>query len=653
MKYLHKVLMILFFNFVFSGVFNAQTYFQHHINRIATEVTNNGALLYRNNTLLYTTWPYDSRFFDMTSRKFYQDSWGIWIGVPNFLGVNDTIASTAVVACGNYNVDYSDITSLSLQKRIKYPYPKVTVTDGKNINNEIYDAATVVSSLPCDEQIESDWTTSLGITVQLKTYAYATNGEKNFIIYDYRFINTGNTDKNTATRELNRPLKGVWFGFPFSVDIKPKFGGVEYNDYFQYYGSTYNKWIAGDKTADSARILYCWDGSSGDDQFHPEPVTKEPQVPGYYGVGILHVDKQAKDNLLTGASDDPTQPATVSTNSSLVTAGSARYQVLSVGGNSDITGKGAQNFVIACGPYDMDINDDVRIVLVQIIDGISREKAQEIGVQWLSGQITHDQYIKEIETGKDSLFKSMATAMAIYNHNYKVPSPPPSPDSLVITTGVGKNTLHWSSNAENTLDALTGVKDFSGYRIYRAAISPNNLWEKIFECGGNSGVPITHDYVDTNLVMGFNYYYAITSFDDGTQNTLNPGLSLESSWLTSTAYLGAAAARKAETSFASFQDNLRVVPNPFNIRSQNFGNPNDPSDPENNKLLFVGLPGECTIRIYTVSGNLVKTIYHANGLGSESWNQITDYNQFITSGIYLAHVESKLGDAIIKFVVIR
>ncbi len=653
MKVLVKIQTILLFSLLFCQTFFAQTYFQHHINRIATQVTDDGALIYRRNNILYTTWPYDSRFFDMTSRKYYQESWGVWSGVTNFLGVNDTLPSTSVIASGNFNIDYSQLVPLSLQKRVKYPYPNVIVTDGKNAKNEVFDAAVVVPSLQCDEQIESDWTNSQGITVQLKTYAYATTGFKNFIIYDYRFINTGNVDANTQTRELNNELKNVWFGFPFSTDIKPKFGGVEYNDFYKYYGSTYDKWVGGDKAADSMRIFYSWDGPVGPSEYAPDPITKEPQVPGFFGVGILHVDKQAKDDLLFGSSDDPSQPKTISTNSTLVTSGTGRYQVLTQGGNQDINGIGAQNLILACGPYDMKINDDVRIVIVQIIDGISREKAKELGMQLLSGQISQDEYLNEIATGKDSLFKSMASAMMIYKHNYRVPFPPPSPDSLTITTGVGRNILHWSNSAENSSDPITGNKDFSGYRIYRVSVTPDNLWEKIFECGGNTGVPVTHTFIDTNLVMGFNYYYAVTSFDDGTQNFLNPGKSLESSWLTSTAYIGAAAARPSENTYSSFQNNLRVVPNPFNVRSQNFGNPNDPGDVENNKLLFLGLPGECTIRIYTVSGDLVKTLYHLNGQGSEAWNQITDSNQFITSGIYIAHIESKLGDAIIKFVVIR
>ena len=49
---------------------------------------------------------------------------------------------------------------------------------------------------------------------------------------------------------------------------------------------------------------------------------------------------------------------------------------------------------------------------------------------------------------------------------------------------------------------------------------------------------------------------------------LNPGESLESSRLTSTAYVGTSAAMEPQVTHSGFKDNLRVVPNPYNIRSE-------------------------------------------------------------------------------------
>ncbi|MDP3147708.1 MAG: hypothetical protein Q8N83_01135 [Ignavibacteria bacterium] len=654
MKYLGwtKILLIILLSILTTT--KSQIKYEHHINRIATEVSDDGALLYRVNTLLYCTWPYDSRYFNFSARKNYQESWGVWVGTKNFLGVKDTVPKDAMVASGNFYSNLNDIVPLSLQKRVRYPYPNVRINDGTGkIKTENFDGAILVTSLVCDEQIESVWTTSLGLTTQLKTYAYASEGHRNYIIYDYKFINTGNVDKDALTKELTKKLTDVWFGFSFSTDIKPKFGGKELDDNYKYYGHDYADWLKGNLNADSARLLAVWDGNLGTGNYDPDPITSEPRVPGYYGVGILHVDKQAIDDLESGSSDDPSQPKNVTNASGTESSASTQLQKLSQGGNENFAGYGAENFLISCGPYTIPLNEDVRIVLVQIIDGISREKAEELGTEYLSGKITKSEFESIISTGKDSLFKSYNAAKTAFKNRLNIPDQPPPPDSILVTTGVGKIELKWSASAENASDPDTKVKDFAGYRIYRAAITPDNTWEKIYEMGGSSGNPITHSYVDSNLVMGFDYYYAVTAFDDGSQNYVNPGVSLESSRLASTAYVGASAAREAQTTLEDFKSKLRVVPNPFNIRSRNFGDPNDVSNAENNKLLFIGLPAECTIRIFTVSGDLVKTIYHSNGLGSEEWNQVTDSNQFITSGLYIAHVESGLGDEIIKFVVIR
>ena len=145
---------------------------------------------------------------------------------------------------------------------------------------------------------------------------------------------------------------------------------------------SYDKWVNGDKTADSTRILIAWDGDYVDtDNYDPDPITEEPRVPGYYGLGILHADKQAIDNLESGASDDPSLPKNVTDASGLEASASSQIQKLSQGGNQNFAGYGASNFLVSFGPYNIPINEDVRIVLVQIIDGISREKAEEVGLK--------------------------------------------------------------------------------------------------------------------------------------------------------------------------------------------------------------------------------------------------------------------------------
>ncbi|MFQ6032710.1 MAG: T9SS type A sorting domain-containing protein [Candidatus Zixiibacteriota bacterium] len=71
------------------------------------------------------------------------------------------------------------------------------------------------------------------------------------------------------------------------------------------------------------------------------------------------------------------------------------------------------------------------------------------------------------------------------------------------------------------------------------------------------------------------------------------------------------------------------------------------------KIQFTHLPDVCTIRIYTLAGDLVKTIQHDNLTGTEDWDMLSENQQGIVAGVYFYHVQSKYGEKIGKFAVIK
>lgn len=96
--------------------------------------------------------------------------------------------------------------------------------------------------------------------------------------------------------------------------------------------------------------------------------------------------------------------------------------------------------------------------------------------------------------------------------------------------------------------------------------------------------------------------------------------------------------------------NIKVVPNPYFVsyepqveRSYNL----------NTALFFINLPDKCTIRIYNLAGELVKTIDHDEYGGEAVWNLLSSDNQLIASGIYLYQVESEYGNFLGRFSVIK
>jgi hypothetical protein len=64
------------------------------------------------------------------------------------------------------------------------------------------------------------------------------------------------------------------------------------------------------------------------------------------------------------------------------------------------------------------------------------------------------------------------------------------------------------------------------------------------------------------------------------------------------------------------------------------------------QLMFVNLPPQATIRIYTLTGVLVDVVNHNDsfGGGREVWNLRNRNNQFVASGVYFFHVVTPDGE---------
>jgi hypothetical protein len=99
-----------------------------------------------------------------------------------------------------------------------------------------------------------------------------------------------------------------------------------------------------------------------------------------------------------------------------------------------------------------------------------------------------------------------------------------------------------------------------------------------------------------------------------------------------------------------------VVPNPY-VASSSFEptNPVNRAERGDRRLYFANVPQKCTIRIYTVAGELVDTIFHDSILtdGKAFWDLRTKDNMNIAYGLYLFQVESDEGAFIGKFAVIK
>lgn len=104
-------------------------------------------------------------------------------------------------------------------------------------------------------------------------------------------------------------------------------------------------------------------------------------------------------------------------------------------------------------------------------------------------------------------------------------------------------------------------------------------------------------------------------------------------------------------------DNIYVVPNPYvgaNVLEPANRLPNQ--NRGERRIYFENLPTKCTIKIFTISGELVTTLEHESGFdnGRAFWNLLNRDGFSVAYGVYLAHIDApEVGEKTIKFAIIK
>ena len=168
-----------------------------------------------------------------------------------------------------------------------------------------------------------------------------------------------------------------------------------------------------------------------------------------------------------------------------------------------------------------------------------------------------------------------------------------------------------------------------------------------------------YEYVITDLQPSVPWTFSVTTFDFGSIGGTTELNSLESAKL-----LNAVSDYPMPNSEVVEEQGLGVTvwPNPYRIdggyAAKGYENrARDKSAARSRRVHFGNLPKVCTIRIYTLDGDLVKEIIHNRpdgGPGSqeEAWDVISRNTQAVVTGIYLWHVESDMGEQLGKLVLI-
>ncbi len=750
------------------------------------------------------TWPSDYP---------YQDNAVIertWIGCQNF---TDKLGQSWTNYCVPINSAYaaSNVFPMEDKETAKFLNPTIYV-DGVDVSAPYSaDVDDVDPNQIPDRVVTNIVNTTMGITMTRRVIAFSQQYHDNYFILEYTFKNTGYVD-GTNTKVLNAQVKGFRFGFMNRYSVCRE--GADKMGYDQEYGkhswtsrrgenypqhaSELSSLTESSPIPDWLRAGFEWTGQRDENTYDnigsPDHLGNGRLCsPQFCGIVTLHVDKSATDR-----SDDANQPAVLgwhagdtypglgSMTPSTAPQQADCYALLSgtpykgLGSPSErmyetyiskyddpwkVHGdKGGTGIWISYGPWDINPGDSIEIVIAVGVNGLDRQSCIQIGHRWVlayynssdkgpftlpDGSTTTDKDVYKdawVMTGTDSIMKTFSRAVRNYDDGYNIPEPPQPPPVFSVTSGGDRISLTWGKSLSD------GSSGFGGYKIFRAVGTPDTTFDEIATLP-----PGSTSYDDVTAQRGFSYYYYISAFSDGSNNTSggpNPTGQLWSSRFYTKTNIGAYLRRppgplpqsatdsisvsviKRDTNTVQFKldprfagqsvavtdfsitvagndgnkktiappqgtllplrlstasdtgtsftftldsttvaranqvwyavkidnaqspdaalitvngsrlnlpasiitpykkwtDAIRIVPNPYNIRSAELQFPGEPD-----KIEFFNIPGHCTIRIYTENGNLIKTINHENGSGDESWNSNTSSGQVVVSGVYIVH----------------
>ena len=263
---------------------------------------------------------------------------------------------------------------------------------------------------------------------------------------------------------------------------------------------------------------------------------------------------------------------------------------------------------------------------------------------------------------------------------YFLPSPPSPPRIRVIPTDKQVD-IYWNAGPEESVDPITNVKDFEGYRVYGTNTGVDLTESQDFlsnlvllgefdvpddRIGYNTGFgsvrlaqPVTfagdstefgYRFTVPGLLNGWQYGYAVTAFDSGDAAT--DLQSLESSKLQTLRRVLPGTPVATDGSVE-----VGVYPNPYYARAYWDGR-----GERDRKLYFTNLPARAELRIYTLAGDLVDQFdheaatYNASDLnwfqkfsdgtqefagGEHAWDLISQRDQALATGLYLFTVRNK------------
>lgn len=556
-----------------------------------------------------------------------------------------------------------------------------------------------------EEMTDGFWHTNTGVTVNRRSYVWSYPGYRDFIIYDYTFKNTGIIVSNfTNTVVPNFPeqdLEEVYFVFHSGISVSTKsninFGadlapihaggfGWEQKWYHDYYhiedegGLVFSTNVNGGKEPPDwfdpglLKENEIWKQFFGDELMSPaafgwlalyaSPIDGVPRATPK--PDVLRIDSH-KGGKFQGMSLDLERFTMSSFKPKKMFYDFVKTPDVQASLGND--GNRMNFYTFSYGPYSLAHGDSVRFIIAEIAGVMDYREVVAGDTAGHHPQGSIDAIKRNAEFARKAVSWGIGADVEGMPLAADAPEPPPGPNCVAAnvsySTEVPMIQVTWDQISETTIftdgaynNFYDGSVDLDGYRVYRSTdfqfvneteppVFRGAYWDLILD------IPRTdfQDYwdpeqghyvfLDTTIVFGFRCAYYVSAYNSDPKNwtSANGTLVTDLPELESGDYNRTNPVAAIPGPVNNFD--IYVVPNPFvfNDMDRSFGL-NDPY-----RIEFRNLPERCTIRIYTVAGDLIAKLDHqpdqyGNLSGSEVWDQKSDSGLLVAPGLYIYHIKS-------------
>lgn len=568
-----------------------------------------------------------------------------------------------------------------------------------------YQDSTGFNPLLPEEQTFTRVLTNLGVTVTRRSYVWSYPGFRDFIIYDYVFKNTGDivsvlTEEVVPnTQDFQQTLRDIYFVFHSAISVSTKSQinfhseltavqagafGWKPSSYHDYYHLSDDGTLAFSTNYNGGAAPVPWDPEPlKDNEAWKTKFGNELQSPAAFGWLALYADPTGaaprtspkpdvlridvhKGGRFQGKDLDFEFFRATEANKKAYYEFAMTPDLQPQLGNE---GNRFNFYTYSYGPYTMAPGDSVRIILAEIAGVMDYNEV----INGDPNGYFPDSTIAAIERNAEWARKAVSWGIGATVDGIPLaadaPEPPPSPGVAVANASQGSEEavilVTWDDVAETATitDGSGSVfydnSDLDGYRVYRSTdfqytsdTEPPVLRGAAWTLMADIPKSQFNEYWDTELnrykfedrtvEFGRRYGYYVSAYN----NDPRPWTSANGTVVSDLPTLESGDHNRSQPASAlagpvsSFD--IYVAPNPFV-----FGDPdrsfglNDPY-----KIEFRNLPERATIRIYTISGDLIRTLKHGpdeigNVFGSMAWDQKSDSGLLVAPGLYIYHVDSE------------